>query len=178
MAMKRDQGADFAPFLPPEGAAQAPVQPARSSNRAVYLLLGGIAAVVAGRLRVHVLPHAPEREREPMEVRSTQARLAAIQRDKEAAEAKLAEIAKQEEAQKTLEELFGKQAEEAATQEARDAAKRDLEAARHKRGELARQKAEALKKLGQPGAGGQETPPAGTQVTSPPAPASPVKQAP
>jgi hypothetical protein len=176
MALQRDQGADFTPFLAPEGAAQAPPQAARSSNRPVYLLLGGIAVVVAAGFGFMYYRMRQSENERLVEARSTQARLAAIQRDKEAAEAKLAEIAKQEEAQKTLEELFGKQAEEAATQEAREAARRDLEAAKRKRGDLARQKAEALRKLGQPGAGGGpadpgagdlDTPPVATQVTSP-----------
>jgi TonB family protein len=173
LAMKNDQVTDFGPYAPQE-AAQASPKAARSTNLPIYLLLGGIVVVLAAGIGGGVLWVQSINRQHQIEQRSMQARLAAIQRDKEAADAKLAEINKQEEAQKTLEELFGKQAEEATSSEARAAAKRDLEAAKQKRADLAKQRADALKekqRLAQAGGGeegsGLDVEPAVTQVGSP-----------
>jgi len=141
-AMKQEQAANYAQYLPPAGSS-APK--AKGSNRAVYYLLGGVVAVVAILFGGFFYKSMQDNRQHALELQSMQAKIAAFQREKEANDAKLADIAKQEEAQKTLEDMFGKQAEEGATQEARAAAKRDLEAARQKTRDLARQRAEALK---------------------------------
>jgi cell division protein FtsN len=137
--MKLDQGASFAQFLAP-ASAQGAHKPAKG-GRVVYYLLA-VGAVVVAALFAFLYSQFQQAK---MESKSVQAKLAAFQRDKEAAEEKLADITKQEEAQKALEEMFGKQAEEATTQEAKATAQRELETIRQKTKELARQRAEALK---------------------------------
>ena len=140
LAIKADQSANYAQHLP-RAAEAAPK--AKGSSRTVYAVLG--AAVVAALLGGLYYQSSQNNRQHALELQSVQAKLAAFQKDKEAAEAKLADITKQEEAQKALEEMFGKQAEEATTQEARAAAKKDLEVARQKTKDLARQRADALK---------------------------------
>jgi len=140
-AMKLEQAANYAQYLPPAGSAPK----AKSSNRGVYYLLAGVVVVVAALFGGFFYKSIQDNRQHALELQSMQAKLAAFQREKEANDAKLADIAKQEEAQKTLEDMFGKQAEEGATQEARAAAKRDLEAARQKTKDLAKLRAEALK---------------------------------
>jgi hypothetical protein len=142
-AVKLEQAANFAQYLP--AAANIPQKPAKASSRGVYLLFAGVVVVVAALLGGLYYKSSQDNHQHALELQSMQAKLAAFQREKEANDAKLADLAKQEEAQKTLEEMFGKQAEEAATQEARVAAKKDLETARQKTRDLARQRAEAMK---------------------------------
>ncbi|MDR3672081.1 MAG: hypothetical protein P4L36_14635 [Holophaga sp.] len=136
-AMKQDQGTNFAPYLP----AVAPLAAPRKSGRALYYLLAAGAVVVAGLFGGLYYQFQQAR----LESQSQQAKLAALQRDNEAATAKLADIAKQEEAQKALEDMFGKQAEQATTQEARASAQKELEAVRQKTKDLAKQRADALR---------------------------------
>jgi hypothetical protein len=137
-AMKLDQGASFAQYLP----QAAPLAPSKGkSGRTLYYLLAAGAVVVAGLFGYLY----NQFQQAKLESQSVQAKLAAFQKDKEAAEAKLADIAKQEEAQKALEDMFGKQAEEATTQEARANAQKELEAVRQKTKELAKQRADALR---------------------------------
>jgi hypothetical protein len=167
VALKNDQGADFSAYLPPETSAPAAARPPKGSNRPVYILLGGIAVLLVAGLGFMYWRMQVSDRLHQIEVKSTQARLEAYLRDKQAAEAKVAELTKQEEAQKTLEDLFGKQVEEATTTEARAAAKRDLESAKQRRADLARQKAEALaqkQKLAQPGQAPEGQTPAGGQA--------------
>ena len=141
-AVKAEQGASYAPL--PAGAGAPDPRPAKGSSRTpLYLIAGGV--VVAALFGAMYAKIQQDDRQHQVEQRSLQARLEAFQREKEANDARLADLAKQEEAQKTLEELFGKQAEGAATAEARASAKRDLEAAQQKTQELARQRAEALK---------------------------------
>jgi outer membrane biosynthesis protein TonB len=142
-AMKLDQAANFAQYLPPPGA-QGGAPKARSSRALYYLLAVGALVVIALFGGLYYQSSLSNRER-ANELKSVQAKLAAFQRDKEAAEEKLADITKQEEAQKALEDMFGKQAEEATTQEAKANAQKELETIRQKTKELARQRAEAVK---------------------------------
>jgi len=146
-AVKHEQGANFTPYLPPPPAAAGPGQarPARAASRTgTYLLAGGVVVALCGVGGMFVL-YQQSNHQHQLEQQSLQAKLAAFQREKEANDARLADIAKQEEAQKTLEEMFGKQAEQGATQAARAAAMQELEAARLKTKDLARQRAEVMK---------------------------------
>jgi hypothetical protein len=140
-AMKLDQGANFAQYVPVAAGAQKPARP----GRAVYYLIAGAAVVLAAALGGLYYQSSESNRERALELKSVQAKLAAFQQDKEAAEAKLADITKQEEAQKALEDMFGKQAEEATTQEARATAQKELESVRQKTKELARQRADALR---------------------------------
>jgi len=140
LAMKQDQAANFTQYLPAGGGAPGAHKPARA-GRAPYVLLAAGALVVAALSGFFYYKF----QQAQIETRSVQAKLLAFQRDKEAAEAKLADITKQEEAQKALEEMFGKQAEEATTQEARASAQKELEVVRQKTKDLARQRADALR---------------------------------
>jgi hypothetical protein len=139
-AMKQDQAANFAQYLPAGAAAPGAQKPAKA-GRTPYVLLAAGALVVAALSGFFYFKF----QQAQIETRSVQAKLAAFQHDKEAAEAKLADITKQEEAQKALEDMFGKQAEEATTQEARANARKELEAVRQKAKDLARQRADALR---------------------------------
>jgi len=144
LAVKADQGTSFAPAGAQDAGPQGPQKPAKGGNRStLFLVAGGV--VVAGLFGAMYTKIQQDNRQHQYEQRSLQAKLEAFQREKEANDARLADLAKQEEAQKTLEDMFGKQAEQAGTAEARAAAQRDLEAARQKTKELARQKAEALK---------------------------------
>jgi hypothetical protein len=139
LAVKADQGASFA------AAPEAPVSPkAKGANRGLlYLSLGGVVvAALFGGLYAKI---QQDNRLHQMEQRSLQSRLETLQKEKEANDARLADLAKQEEAQKTLEDLFGKQAEQAPTAGARATAQKDLEAARQKTKDLAKQRADALK---------------------------------
>lgn len=169
LAIKRDQAADFTPYLPAAASAPAAPGPVRTGGGALPWLVGGGVAVVAAGVGLMYFQMQRSDRLHAMEQRSLQARLESFQRDKEAADAKLAELAKQEDAQKTLEQLFGQQAQEATTQEARAAAKRDLEAARQKRTDLARQRAELKQKQAEPG-GDLDVQPSVAQLASPPTP--------
>jgi hypothetical protein len=137
-AMKQDQSANYAQYLPPNQSPQH--VPNARSHRGLYYGLAAGAVVVAGLFGG--LYH--QFQQNNLEYKSVQAKLAAFQRDKEAAEAKLAGITKQVESQKALESLFSKQAEEATTQKARADAQIELEAIRQKTKELAKLRAEAL----------------------------------
>jgi len=139
-AMKQDQGANYTHHLPAGGGHQDPPRPARSGRGLHYGLAAGAVMVTAlfGGLFYKF-------QQAQVEARSVQAKLLAFQRDKEAAEVKLAEIAKQEAAQKTLEELFGRQAQEATTLAARANAQKDLDEVRQKTKELAKLRAETLR---------------------------------
>jgi hypothetical protein len=172
-AVKLDQAANFAPYLPPAGALQ---KQAKGTGRTIYFALAGI--VVAALLGGLYYQSSQNSRQHELELKSVQSKLAAFQRDKEAAEAKLADITKQEEAQKALEDMFGKQAEEATTQEARATAKRDLEAARQKTRDLARQRAEAMKEKQKLAQQAQGAPVQAAQFQATPAPAPAPQAAP
>jgi hypothetical protein len=173
-AVKAEQGAGFTPIPVPDAGVPGSHKPARGGNRTtLYLIAGGV--VVAALFGAMYSKIQQDNRQHQLEQRSLQARLEAFQQEKEANDRKLADLAKQEEAQKTLEELFGKQAETAATAEARASAKRDLESAQQKTRDLARQHADALKEkqklaLAAPRSLPQAPPPA-------PAPAAPVAPA-
>ncbi len=108
-AMKSDQGATFAPPAPAEAAAHKPArEPGRTGN---VLLAGGVVAALCGVAGMFFLYQQSNRQHQ-LDQRSLQARLAAFQHEKEANDARLAEIARQEEAQRTLDEVFGKPAQE------------------------------------------------------------------
>ena len=142
LAIKTDQGANFAQYLPPGASVQGPQKPVKGSG-VYYVLAGGMAVAVA--LFAGMFYYIRQgNQQHLMEQQSLQAKLTAFEKEKEANDAKLAAIAKQEQAQKTLEDMFGKQAEEANTEAARATAKEELEAARLKTRDLARQRAEAL----------------------------------
>ena len=174
-AMKQEQAANYAQYLPPAGS---PAPKAKGSNRAVYVLLGVVVVLVAALFGGFFYRSSQSNRQQALELQSMQAKLATFQREKEANDAKLAEIAKQEEAQKTLEDMFGKQAEEGATQEARAAAKRDLEAARQKTKDLAKQRADALKEKQKLAQQAPTAAPVRAAVPAPPAPApAPVQDA-
>ena len=171
-AMKSDQTATFAPNPPAADAAAAP-KPAREPVRAGNVLLAaGVVAALCGVGGMFFLYQQSNRQHQ-LEQRSLQAKLAVFQREKEANDARLADLARQEEAQRTLEEMFGKQATEGATREARAAAAQDLESARQKAADLARQRAEALKEQQQlaqqaeAGPGAADVPPEVTRRLNP-----------
>jgi hypothetical protein len=167
---KHEQAADFSAYLPAAaGAAPAPAAP-RSGGRALPWVAAGAGVAVAAVIGTLFLQMQRSNRQHEIEQRSLQARLESFQRDKEAADAKLADLAKQEQAQKTLEELFGKQAEEATSQEAKAAAKRDLEAARQKRTDLARQRAELKQKQTQGEGSDMDVQPAVAQLGNAQAP--------
>jgi len=172
LAMKADQNANYAQHQPQGGGAEAAQKAAKGPGMALYAAIGAAVVVVLGGLYYQ---SSQNNRQHALELQSVQAKLAAFQKDKEAAEAKLADITKQEEAQKALEDMFGKQAEEATTQEARAAAKKDLEAVRQKTKDLARQRAEALKerqRLAQQATGSAPAPaPAPAPVAAQAAPA-------
>jgi len=144
-AVKADQGASYAPAPVPAREAGAPASSrAKGPNRTpLYLVAGGV--VVAALFGAMYAKIQQDNRQHQMEQRSLQSRLEGFQKEKEANDARLADLAKQEEAQKTLVELFGQQAEQASTAEARATAQRDLEAARQKTKDLAKQHADALK---------------------------------
>jgi len=170
-AMKADQNANYAQHQPQGGGPEAAPKAAKGPGRTLYAVIGAAAVAVLGGLYYQ---SSQNNRQHALELQSVQAKLAAFQKDKEAAEAKLADITKQEEAQKALEDMFGKQAEEATTQEARAAAKKDLETVRQKTRDLARQRAEALKerqRLAQQAAGPAAPAPA-APVAAPAAPAA------
>jgi hypothetical protein len=171
VALKHEQAADFGASLPAgAGASAAPAASRTGSGRVLPWLVAGGGVAVAAVIGLMFYQMQRSNRRHELEQRSLQARLESFQRDKEAADAKLADLAKQEEAQKTLEELFGKQAEEATSQEAKAAAKRDLEAARQKRTDLARQRLEIKQKQVQTEGSDLDVQPAVAQLGSPQAP--------
>jgi hypothetical protein len=178
-AVKHEQAADFSAHLPAEASAPAPAAPrAGGGSRALPWLAAGGGLAVAAVIGLLFYQMQSSNRQHALEQRSLQARLEAFQRDKEAADAKLAELAKQEEAQKSLEEMFGKQAEAATSQEAKAAAKRDLEAARQKRSEIARQQAEIKQKQAQPEPQDLDAPPQVARLGSAQAPAGGAKALP
>jgi len=145
-AVRREQGGSFKAHSAPGGTApgaRGPGPDRGSSRSTVYLVAGGVVA--AGLFGGMFWQIQQGNRQHQIEQKSLQDKLAALQREKEANDAKLAEIAKQEAAQKTLEEMFGQQAENGGTAEARDAARKELESARLKARDLARQRADALK---------------------------------
>ncbi len=167
-AMKLEQGTNFAQYLPAGG--NAPGGPkAKGSGRGVYGLLAGAIVLLVALFGGFYYQFQQSNRQHQLEQQSLQAKLAAFQREKEAKHANLEDLHKQEEDQKTLEEMFGKQVEEGPTQEARAAAKRDLETARQKTRDLARQRAEAMKEK-QKLAQGQPVQAAPAPVQAPPAP--------
>lgn len=171
VALKHEQAADFSACLPAQaGAPAAPAAPRTGGGRTLPWLVAGGGVAVAAVIGLLFYQMQASNRRHELEQRSLQARLESFQRDKEAADAKLADLAKQEEAQKTLEELFGKQAEEATSQEAKAAAKRDLEAARQKRTDLARQRTEIKQKQAQAEGSDLDVQPAVAQLGSAQAP--------
>ena len=109
----------------------------------IYLAAGGLVVAVGLFAGMFTYVHRTNQEH-LLEQQSLQAKLGAFQREKEANDAKLAEIAKQEKAQKTLEAMFGQQAEQGATPELRIQAKKQLDASRLKDRKLAEQRAEAM----------------------------------
>lgn len=143
-AARTDQGTNFTPFLPAVAAVAAPAAPtgpttARSGR---YLLIaGGVLAVALLGGMYYQMTQGNQAHQQAQ--KDLQSRIAALQAAKEANEAKLAEITRQEQAQKTLEQMFGQQAEQGSTAEARDTARKDLEAARQKSKDLAQERREA-----------------------------------
>ena len=145
-AVKTDQGTNFTPFLPAAAAAAAPAVPTapgpRTGRSGRYLLIaGGVLAVALLGGMYYQMSQGNQAHQQAQ--KDLQSRIAALQVAKEANEAKLTEITKQEEAQKTLEQMFGQQAEQGSTAEARDTARKDLEAARQKSKDLAQERREA-----------------------------------
>jgi len=141
LAMKTDQSANLFPYLP---ATPMPEDPAKGPGRnVIYLAAGGLVVAVGLFAGMFTYVHRTNQEH-LLEQQSLQAKLGAFQREKEANDAKLAEIAKQEKAQKTLEAMFGQQAEQGATPELRIQAKKQLDASRLKDRKLAEQRAEAM----------------------------------
>ncbi len=139
-AMKADQGMDYTPFLPSEGASRSVLVNADGQSRVKYFVYAGAAAVA-------ILGFFGYKYRElRSENNAIQVKLAELQQLKAANENKLLDIAKQEESQKALQEQLAKKASEAKTAEERAKAKKDLEESKAKAQELARQKDEALKK--------------------------------
>jgi hypothetical protein len=141
-AVKTDQGGNYARFMPPEGSR--PPVPAKGSSRTGIYLAAGALVVAAMFGGMYYMIQQGNQERR-MEQKSLQDKLSALQQEKAANDAKLAEIAKQEAAQKSLEQMFGQQAAQGATEAARDTARKDLEAAKVKARDLARQRLEAQK---------------------------------
>jgi hypothetical protein len=142
-AARNEQGANYAQYLPPGSGAPVPqAAPAagKSSRSTLYLVAAGVVA--AGLFAYYQINLNRQHQ---IEQKSLQDKLAELQKEKEANDAKLADIAKQEEAQKTLADMFGRQAEEGGTAEARDTARKDLEAAQQKARDLAKERVEALK---------------------------------
>jgi hypothetical protein len=147
-AVKADQGTNFTPFLPAAAAQAEAAVPAaaapgpRAGRSGRYLLIAGgvLAAALLGGMYYQM---SQGNQAHQQAQKDLQSRIAALQAAKEANDAKLAEITKQEEAQKALEQMFGQQVEQGSTAEARDTAKKDLEAARQKAKDLARERREA-----------------------------------
>ncbi|MDR3671307.1 MAG: hypothetical protein P4L36_10695 [Holophaga sp.] len=167
-AMKQDQGSNYAPPLPMRGGNQDLPRPASSGRGLRYGLIAGAVAVAA--LLGGVFYKFQQAE---VEFRSVQNKLLAFQRDKEAAEVKLADLIKQEEAQKAMEAKFGKQAQEATTQEGRAKALKDLEAVRQKSNDLAKRRAEALREQQKLAQRAQSLHAPATQAPPPVAPPTP-----
>ncbi|NTV73069.1 MAG: hypothetical protein HGA66_02555 [Holophaga sp.] len=139
-SMKADQGVDYTPFLPSEGASRSVLVNADGQSRVKYFLYAGAAAVA-------ILGFFGYKYRElRSENNAIQVKLAELQQLKAANENKLMDIAKQEEFQKIQQEQLARKATEAKTTEERAKAKKDLEESKARAVELARQKDEALKK--------------------------------
>jgi len=125
-------------------ASYAQEVPAPAKGRGRFLLLAGGAVLAAGVLGALLYSNHQSVQRFQLEQRSMEAKLAAFQRAKEANDAKLAEITKEEERQKVLEALFGKQVQEAPTEAVRTAAKKDLADTKQAARKLAMERAEAM----------------------------------
>jgi serine/threonine protein kinase len=106
--VRSDQALDFTPHLPDPGAAPAPAAAGRG-RRGPTWVAGGALAVAAVLGFLYFQLQRSDRQRE-LDQRSLQARLESFQRDKEAADARAANQARQEEARNTLDDLFGPQA--------------------------------------------------------------------
>jgi uncharacterized surface protein with fasciclin (FAS1) repeats len=139
LAIKADQAATFAE---PQGEKAAAAAPAKPASRAGLFVGIAAALVVGGGLFWYI---QQTNRAHQLETQSMQDKLAAMQKEKEDNDAKLADLAKQEAAQKTLEDMFGQQAEQGTTEQARTTAKQNLEAAKQKTKELAKQREQLLK---------------------------------
>jgi hypothetical protein len=136
-AMLREQSARY-PGAPDQPAAA----PVRAAGPPPLALIAGGILVVAG-LCAGVLFYVRQGNQEHrLEQQSLEARLTALRQEKLANDARLADLARQQQNQKTLEALFNQQAEQASTDEARIQAKQNLESARQKTRKLAEQAAE------------------------------------
>jgi hypothetical protein len=106
-----------------------------------YLVAGGVLVVLGGFAAMMYSTHQNN-----LQLRAAQAgleaKLAAFRQEKEANDAKLAGIARQELQQKTLAQVLGRRAQEGSTEAVRVQAKKDLEEARQKARQLAEERAE------------------------------------
>jgi hypothetical protein len=136
---KQEQNGNYARFLPEAGAL---AKPARSGS-IPYLVAGGVLVVVAAFGAMLYTNHQNNQQFRQAQA-GLEAKLAAFRQEKEANDAKLADIAKQEQRQKSLEQMFGQQAKEGNTEAVRVQAKKDLESAQKKARQLAEDRAEAL----------------------------------
>ncbi|WP_316410256.1 energy transducer TonB [Mesoterricola sediminis] len=139
-AIKADQAADFTPFLPSDASAHNVLVAPDGTSRAKFFIWGGVAlALLFGVMGYNYLRSTRMNE-------DLQRQLAELQQKNAANDNRLQDLAKQEEAQKALQDQLAKKASEAKTAEERARAKKDLEEAKAKAEELNRQKEEALRK--------------------------------
>jgi len=171
-AMKADQGADFTPFLPSEPGSRSMLVAADGSGRG-KLILAGVAVVVVLFAFMGYNLHLNTRRNEDL-----QAKIADLQRDKAANDNRLLDLAKQEDAQRLLQEQLTRKASEARTVEEKAKARKDLEEAKAKSTELSRQKDEALRKQQELASASQSIVAAAQPAAPRPVPAAPAPEAP
>lgn len=145
-SVQREQISSFAQYLP-AGSGQPVLAPEKAPRRAgVFFLVAGVVvavAVLAGVL-TSAFHQGGRQQQVEQNIKTLQDQLAQLEREKAANDAKLADIARRETAQKALVAMFGKQATEGGTEQIREAARKDLAAANQKTRELAEERAEAM----------------------------------